>query len=313
MLDTLRNHSSQTISLWAHNEPIARNLKIGGRESLKLDKALDHLLEFNRWHKDRYGVPAWADIRNANNQPLLPSNFNDLATFSEKVNPETLKDFVVDKFYQNFPDSSKGQFILDEDMDKVLLSYNRGVAPYEQGIKNRAEARSPEQVAKDLEKVRDLINSGELELVRNDRGVVTASERHRTVEGTPEAYKAFINAWRRSPDGVNVGNQILTQLHKASGRDGDVAQEALDAWDLIKSSNMSFDARKPIRNEISKELQARLDASFAAWVKQEAIDWRDLGDWEEEKQGGVAEILRKLQPIMEDAFYDYRPWNTWGN
>ena len=300
MLDTLRNHGSQTISLWAHNEPIARNLKIGGRESLKLDKALDHLLEFNRWHKDRYGVPAWADIRNANNQPLLPSNFNDLATFSEKVNPETLKDFVVDKFYQNFPDSSKGQFILDEDMDKVLSSFNTGATP------NRTDG----QVKKDLEKIRELITSGKLNEIPRGK-IITGTELDKIVGGIPQAYRGFVNAWR-SGGGISLGNEILDQLHKSAGRKGDVAQEALDAWDLIRSSNMSHDARKPIRNEISTELQARLDASFTAWVKQEAVDWRDL------KEGGsvkedILDILKRLQPIMEEEFYNHRPWNRWGN
>ena len=75
---------------------------------------------------------------------------------------------------------------------------------------------------------------------------------------------------------------------------------------------MSYDARKPIRNEISTELQARLDASFTAWVKQEAVDWRDF------KEGGsvkedILDILKRLQPIMEEEFYNHRPWNRWGN
>jgi len=300
MLDSLINHQNQTIALWASNEPIKRNLKIGHHESLKVDKTLDHVLEFNRWHLDKFGIPAWADMRNANNEPLLPSNFNDIATFSQKVNPDTLKDFIVDKFYQNFPDSSKGQFILDEDMDKVLSSFNTGATP------NRTDG----QVKKDLEKIRELITSGKLNEIPRGK-IITGTELDKIVGGIPQAYRGFVNAWR-SGGGISLGNEILDQLHKSAGRKGDVAQEALDAWDLIRSSNMSYDARKPIRNEISTELQARLDASFTAWVKQEAVDWRDL------KEGGsvkedILDILKRLQPIMEEEFYNHRPWNRWGN
>jgi len=301
MLDSLINHQNQTIALWASNEPIKRNLKIGHvQESLKVDKTLDHILEFNRWHLDKFGIPAWADMRNANNEPLLPSNFNDIATFSQKVNPDTLKDFIVDKFYQNFPDSSKGQFILDEDMDKVLLSFNAGTIP------NRTDG----QVKKDLERIRELITSGKLHEIPTGK-VIIRTELDKIVGGIPQAYRGFVNAWR-SGGGISLGNEILDQLHKSAGRKGDVAQEALDAWDLIRSSNMSYDARKPIRNEISTELQARLDASFTAWVKQEAVDWRDL------KEGGsvkedILDILKRLQPIMEEEFYNHRPWTRWGN
>ena len=311
MLDSLINHQNSTIALWASNEPIKRNLKIGYHESLKVDKTLDHILEFNRWHLDKFGIPAWADMRNANNEPLLPSNFNDIATFSQKVNPDTLKDFIVDKFYQNFPDSSKGQFILDEDMDKVLLSFN---ADSGYGtVKSRTKIiphRTDGQIKKDLEKIRKLMTSGKLN--ENPTGkVITGTELDKIVGGIPQAYRGFVNAWR-SGGGISLGNEILDQLHKSAGRKGDVAQEALDAWDLIRSSNMSHDARKPIRNEISTELQARLDASFAAWVRQEAVDWRDF------KEGGsvkedILDILKRLQPIMEEEFYNHRPWNRWGN
>ena len=301
MLGSLINHQNQTIALWASNEPYKRDLKLGHvRESLKVDKTLDHILEFNRWHLDKFGIPAWADMRNANNEPLLPSNFNDIATFSQKVNPDTLKDFIVDKFYQNFPDSSKGQFILDEDMDKVLSSFNTGTIP------NRTDG----QIKKDLEKIRELITSGKLNEIPTGK-VITGTELDKIVGGIPQAYRGFVNAWR-SGGGISLGKEILDQLHKSADRKGDVAQEALDAWDLIRSSNMSYDARKPIRNEISTELQARLDASFTAWVKQEAVDWRDL------KEGGsvkedILDILKRLQPIMEEEFYNHRPWNRWGN
>jgi hypothetical protein len=318
MLESFQNSQSQTVSLWASNEPVKRDLKIGYHEDLRVDMALDHILEFNRWHQGKFGVPFYTDMRNANNDPLLPSNFNDIATFSQKVGPRMLKDFIVDKFYQNFPDSSKGQFILDEDMDKVLLSYNKNVAPYEREILNKANARSAEQVSSDLAKVRDLINSGKLDLVETKKGISTASDRQRTVKGTPAAYASFINAWRRASGNLGVGRQILDQLNSSAGlgrgRNQDIAKDALQAWDLIRQSNMSYDTRRPIRLEISEELQSRLDSAFMAWIRQEPVDWREpRADIAIKERTDVKKMRRKLETLTDDVFYNHMPWNSWGN
>ena len=308
MLESFQNSQSKTVSLWASNEPVKRDLKIGYHEDPRVDMALDHILEFNRWHQGKFGVPFYTDMRDANNDPLLPSNFNDIATFSQKVGPRMLKDFIVDKFYQNFPDSSKGQFILDEDMDKVLLSYNTEDVP----------ARSAEQIERDLAKVRDLINSGKLDLTPTKEGISTASDRQLTVKGTPAAYRSFINAWRRASGNLGVGRQILNQLNSSAGlgrgRKQDIANDALKAWDLIRQSNMSYDTRRPIRLEISEELQSRLDSAFMAWVRQEPVDWREpRTDIAVKERTDEKRMRRKLETLTDDVFYNYMPWNSWGN
>lgn len=316
MLESLKNHKSGTVRLWAFGEPLERNLKIGGYESLKVDKALDHVMEFNRWHKDKFGVPFFADMRNLNNDPLLPSNIEDLSAFQSAVHPQTFKNFIVDKFYQNFPDSSKGQFILDEDMDKVLLDFT--VEPYEQEIKADAAGRSSKQIEKDLAKVRDLINSGKLDLVPNERGVITASEKYKDVKGVPKAYKAFIRKWRRAETNIGVGRKILDQLNKSAGlglgRKQNVAEDALDAWDLIMQVNMDFDARKPNKEEISRELQGRLDAAFTAWVRQEPVDWREpRTDLDTKRTSDLNKIFSRLEPLFPDDFYRPDRVGRWGN